>query len=183
MSENSFAASPGQTIGPFFHYALPYEGGGQLVPPAAPGSVFLHGTVFDGAGEPVPDALVEIRQADPHGHVPRREGSLHRDGHFTGWGRAATNASGRYLFTTLTPGPVHGGAAFFGITLFARGLLDRLFTRAYLPGESDAFTRSLTDAERSTLQIEADAEGGLRFDIHLQGPGETVFLTFPRHAA
>jgi len=174
--------TPGQTVGPFFHDALPYARGGDLVPPGSPGAVRLHGTVRDGNGSPLPDALVEVRQADADGRVPRSEGSLNRDGRFTGWGRAATDASGRYLFTTVEPGGVDGGAAFFAVTVFARGLLDRLFTRAYLPGEHDAFLGALPDHERRTLQAVREDDGSLRFDVRLQGDGETVFLRFPGHA-
>lgn len=177
--------TPGQTVGPFFHFALPYDGGAHLVPPGTPGAVRLHGTVYDGAGVPVPDALVEVRQAGADGTVPRVEGSLARDGRFTGWGRAATDASGRYAFTTLVPGRPRGqhgdGAAFFAITLLARGLLDRLFTRAYLPGESDAFLAGLPAEDATTLRTTRDATGDLRFDIRLQGDRETVFLAHPRH--
>ena len=174
--------TPGQTVGPFFHDALPYAGGSDLVPPGMPGSVRLHGTVLDGHGTPLPDALVEVRQADGEGGVPRSEGSLSRDGRFTGWGRAATDASGRYHFTTVEPGGVDGGAAFFAVTVFARGLLDRLFTRAYLPGEHDAFLDAMPEDERRTLQAVRDDDGSLRFDVRLQGEGETVFLRFPGHA-
>ncbi|NYI46650.1 protocatechuate 3,4-dioxygenase alpha subunit [Nocardioides aromaticivorans] len=175
--------TPGQTVGPFFHYALPYDGGAHLVPPGTPGAVRLHGTVYDGAGVPVPDALLEIRQADAAGATPRVEGSLARDGRFTGWGRAATDAGGRYAFTTVAPGGVRGGAAFFAVTVFARGLLDRLFTRAYLPGESDAFLAGLAPEDAATLQVVRDEAGDLRFDVHLQGERETVFLAYPRHRA
>ncbi|MCR1785734.1 protocatechuate 3,4-dioxygenase subunit alpha [Nocardioides carbamazepini] len=190
MSE-TLAPTPGQTIGPFFHDALPYPGDSLLVPPGSAGAVRLHGTVYDGSGAPVPDALVELRQADPAGRVPRVEGSLRRDGRFTGWGRAATDAAGRYAFTTVTPGGADGGAAFFAVTVFARGLLDRLFTRAYLPGESDAFLAGLPADDAATLRVLRDTRpgagtgagpGDLRFDIHLQGERETVFLRYPRHA-
>lgn len=176
MSE--LLTTPGQTVGPFFHDALPYDGGSMLVPAGSPGAIRLHGTVYDGLGDPVPDALLELRQADQGGRVPQVEGSLRRDGRFTGWGRAATDASGRYAFTTVLPG---GSARFFGMTLFARGLLDRLFTRAYLPGESDAFLSSLPADERATLQVVAEGDGSYRFDVHLQGDQETVFLRYPRH--
>lgn len=173
--------TPGQTIGPFFHYALPYDDGAHLVPPGTPGAIRLHGTVYDGAGVPVPDALIEIRQADADGTAPRVEGSMARDGRFTGWARAATDAGGRYAFTTVAPAGVDGGAAFVAVTVFARGLLDRLFTRAYLPGESDAFLAGLSPDEAATLRATTDADGDLRFDIHLQGDRETVFLAYPRH--
>ncbi len=179
------APTPGQTVGPFFGFGLPYDRSHELVPPASADSVRLHGTVYDGDGQPVPDALLELRQAAPDGTVPRAEGSLRRDGTvFTGWGRAATDAGGRYSFTTVAPGPTRpGSAVFFALVVFARGLLDRLFTRAYLPGDatdSDPFLAALTADERSTLLIEPDADG-LCFDVHLQGPRETVFVAFPGH--
>jgi protocatechuate 3,4-dioxygenase alpha subunit len=188
------APTPGQTVGPFFHDALPYARGPELVPPAAPGAVLLHGTVYDGEGRPVPDALVEIRQAGPDGTVPRVEGSLRRDGTaFTGWGRCATDAAGRYAFVTVEPGATAAAAApFFALVVFARGLLDRLFTRAYPPGaaaDADPFLAALDERDRrSLLAVREDTTGGarlpgLRFDVHLQGERETVFLTFPRDQA
>lgn len=179
---STLAPTPGQTVGPFFGQALPYAGGGDLVPPATPGAVRLHGLVYDGAGVPIPDALVEIWQAAPDGSIPRTEGSLHRDGwSFTGWGRSATDRNGHYSFSTVPPGPAADGEApFFSVAVFARGLLDTLFTRAYLPGDrlaSDPLLSSLPEDRRRTLVAEAD-ESGYRFDIHLQGEDETVFLTF-----
>lgn len=166
----SVVPTPGQTVGPFFHFALPFERGHQLVPPGTTGALRLHGTVHDGAGDPVTDALVEIRQAGADGHLPRAEGSLCRDHTaFTGWGRAATDAGGRYSFTTVEPG---GERPFFSVLVLARGLLDRLFTRAYLPE---------VDQDDPTLAVVRETDGSLRFDIHLQGPRETTFLTFPGH--
>jgi protocatechuate 3,4-dioxygenase alpha subunit len=172
--------TPGQTVGPFFGYALPYDGDAALVPAGTPGAVRLSGRVLDGAGDPVPDALVELWQPDADGIVPREPGSLRRDGFaFTGWGRAATDDTGRYSFTTLTPGPTAPGAApYFALAVFARGLLDRLFTRAYLPGSSpddDALLASVPEDRRATLVARAD-EHGYAFDIRLQGEQETVFL-------
>jgi protocatechuate 3,4-dioxygenase beta subunit len=103
--------TPGQTVGPFFGYALPYPGDSELVPSGHRDAIRLHGTVYDGAGEPIPDALVEIWQADQHGGVPQAEGSLRRDGHsFTGFGRAAVDATGHSSFTTVQPGPAQEGA-------------------------------------------------------------------------
>jgi protocatechuate 3,4-dioxygenase alpha subunit len=178
--------TPGQTVGPFFGYGLPYDGGEVLVDPHHPAAVRLFGTVLDGAGNAVPDALIEIWQPDGAGRVPHEGGSLRRDGvTFTGWGRAATNALGRYAFVTVRPGATEeGAAAFFAVTVFARGLLDRLFTRAYLPGQpalaQDPLLVSLSAAERETLMTE-DTDVGLRFDIRLQGERETVFLRYPGH--
>jgi len=175
--------TPGQTVGPFFHYGLSYEGGAELVPAGHADAIRLHGTVRDGAGDPVPDALIEIWQADPEGRIVQEPGSLHRDGWtFTGWGRAATDVAGHYSFSTLLPGATDVGAApFFAVTVFARGLLDRLFTRAYVPQHptvaDDALLASLPTDRRDTLIATADASGFV-FDIHLQGERETVFLTF-----
>ncbi len=98
------APTPGQTVGPFFGYALPYDGGDRLVPLGHPGAIRLHGIVYDGAGVAIPDALIEIWQADDKGSIVAEPGSLRRDGYtFTGWGRAATDNTGRYSFTTLLP--------------------------------------------------------------------------------
>jgi protocatechuate 3,4-dioxygenase alpha subunit len=180
------ACTPGQTVGPFFVLALPYPGGSGVVDDAHPEAVRLHGTVYDGAGDGVPDALVELWQPDSAGRIPRVAGSLRRDGAgFTGFGRAATDADGHYGFTTLTPGSVVAGRSpFFAITVFARGLLNRLFTRAYLPDgdlDTDPLLANVDAGRRATLVCVAESASGrpaYRFDIHLQGRNETVFLTY-----
>jgi protocatechuate 3,4-dioxygenase, alpha subunit len=178
--------TPGQTVGPFFSFALVQDDGAHLVPPGHPEAIRLTGRVLDGAGEPVPDALVEIWQAAPDGTVVREPGSLNRDGFtFTGWGRAPTDRTGRYTFTTLRPGATAPGAAsYVAVAVFARGLLDRLLTRAYLPGDdaalaADPLLASVEEGRRATLVATAD-EHGLVFDIRLQGEGETVFLDHRR---
>ena len=177
-----FACTPGQTVGPFFGLGL--TGGGDLVGAAHPQAVGLHGTVYDGAGHGVPDALVELWQPDGAGRIPRLAGSLRRDGPaFTGWGRSVTDAAGRYGFTTVAPGSAGGGRPpFFAITVFARGLLHRLFTRAYLPGgdlEADPLLSTVDAARRSSLLCVAETGSvAYRFDIRLQGPNETVFLEY-----
>jgi protocatechuate 3,4-dioxygenase alpha subunit len=181
--------TPGQTIGPFFHFALPFDRDRELVPPASPRAVLLHGYVYDGEGAGLQDAMLEIRQADATGAIPAVEGSMRRDGRtFTGWGRSHTDPTGHYWFSTLEPGPTaEGSLPFFAVTVFARGLLNRLFTRAYLPAPEEAlaadpFLGTLSADERAGLVATRDpATGGLRFDVHLQGEGETVFLSFPRH--
>jgi protocatechuate 3,4-dioxygenase, alpha subunit len=176
------APTPAQTVGPFFGYALPFAGCDELVPPGSAGAISLHGTVFDGAGAPVPDALIEIWQADPRGVAPTATGTLHRSGGFTGFGRAETDRDGRYALTTLTPG---GATPFFAVTVLARGLLNRLFTRAYVPSDAlaaDRFLAALPPERRRTLIATRD-DDGLRFDIRLQagpdGAEETVFLAYP----
>jgi protocatechuate 3,4-dioxygenase, alpha subunit len=180
------AYTPGQTVGPFFGYSLPYPHGNELVPPGHPRAIRLHGTVRDGDGSPVPDALLEIWQPDAGGRLSREPGSRNRDGYtFTGWGRAPTDNAGRYTFTTVEPGPTEPArAAFIAVAVFARGLLDRLFTRVYPPPAgsrddvalaADPLLTSLPPDRRRTLIAERD-EHGLRFDVVLQGDGETVFL-------
>jgi protocatechuate 3,4-dioxygenase alpha subunit len=171
--------TPGQTVGPFFGYALPYDGGEDLVPAHHPNAVRLHGTVYDGDGTAIPDSLVEIWQADADGTIPDARGSLTRDGYtFTGFGRSATTRDGGYSFTTVEPGAVGDAAPFFACIVFARGLTDKLHTRIYLPDADDGFLRSLPAERRATLIARRQSDGSLHHDIHLQGEEETIFLDF-----
>ena len=127
--------------------------------------------------QPVPDALLELWQLDEAGSVVQQEGSLRRDGWtFTGWGRASTDDTGSYTFTTLKPGAEPGKAAFFAVTVFARGLPNRLFTRAYLPQDAaaldaDPLLSSLPEPERATLMSQSD-EGGSPVRHRPPGRGE-----------
>ena len=191
--DGTLIPTPGQTIGPFFGYAngyeqvhLPWRDGHQLVPAGRADAMRLFGTVYDGNGDPIPDAMIEIWQADAEGVISQEDGSLVQDGFtFTGWGRASTRTDGGYDFVTLRPGPVDGGAPFFALTVFARGLLNRLFTRIYLPGYGDAqaadpLLSGLPEDRRRTL-LAREEDGDLVWDLHLQGPEETLFLTYPRH--
>lgn len=180
------ACTPGQTVGPFLDLGLPFSGDSLIVDPGHPEAIRLHGTVYDGAGAAVEDALVELWQPDSAGEVVRQAGSLRRDPMaFSGWGRCATDAAGSYSFTTLTPGSaIAGRPPFFALTVFARGLLDRLFTRAYLPGaeaHSDPLLAAVAAERRPTLLCVTENNGAAyRFDIHLQGPTETVFLAYSK---
>ncbi|ALG27948.1 protocatechuate 3,4-dioxygenase [Glutamicibacter halophytocola] len=187
--ELKLVPTPGQTVGPFYGYALPYDKDNELVNQGHPNSVRLHGVVYDGKGEAIPDALLEIWQADEQGNVVSREGSLVRDGYtFTGWGRTAVDNAGHYTFTTLNPGATEAGKApFIMLTVFARGLMNRLFTRIYLPEDaealaSDPLLSSLSEAERKTLIATREDDGSLRLDLRLQGEEETVFLSYPRES-
>ena len=177
--------TPGQTVGPFYGYALPFEKDNELLAPGSPGSIRLQGTVYDGAGETVPDAILEIWQPDADGKIVQKTGSLVRDGYtFTGWGRGSVGYSGVFTFTTVNPGPTGPGAApFISVAIFARGLTNRLFTRIYLPENEEALAKdpllsSLDPERRKTLIARRDRDGGLTWDIRLQGEGETVFLDF-----
>jgi protocatechuate 3,4-dioxygenase, alpha subunit len=173
--------TPSQTVGPFFAFALPYEGGEHVVPPDRPGAIRIAGAVIDGAGEPVSDALIEIWQADPAGRYAHPEDPRCDEAAFTGFARCPTDAEGRFEFITVKPGPVPPQAPHINVTVLARGLLKQLVTRIYFPDEeaaniTDPLLTSISDpAVRATL-IARPRNGALRFDIHLQGEHETAFL-------
>jgi protocatechuate 3,4-dioxygenase alpha subunit len=170
--------TPSQTVGPFFAMGLDYPAGREVAPAGHPETITLHGGVYDGAGDPVPDALLEFWSG-----VPPIPGSMSRDGLAdTGFGRVATDDAGHYLLRALPPvRPVGGGPAHYAVVLFARGLSWHLFTRVYLPGDvagdaGDPLLDQVPADRRSTLIAVAESEKVYRFDVRLQGVGETVFL-------
>jgi len=176
--------TPGQTVGPFFAFGLQYDGMREAAHPYSPGAVMLSGRVLDGAGAPVPDALVEIFGADADGSVPTARGALQRDERgFTGFGRAPTDDEGRFYFWTREPGATAGAAPFFATVVFARGLPRHLHTRIYVPVDdaalaADPLLARLDERERATLVATRTDDGNLVHDIHLQGERETVFLGY-----
>ncbi|MYS94416.1 MULTISPECIES: protocatechuate 3,4-dioxygenase subunit alpha [Streptomyces] len=190
----SVLPTPSHTVGPFYGHALPFRGGEDVAPLGHPDTVTLHGYVTDGAGDPLPDALIELWGADPDGNVPTADGSMRRDPasggflgrngvEFTGWGRIQTDANGHWYARTLRPGARGRSAPYISVCVFARGLLVHLYTRIYLPGDdavlaADPLLSRLEDGRRETLIAVAEAAGTYRFDIRLQGEGETVFLEF-----
>jgi protocatechuate 3,4-dioxygenase alpha subunit len=179
--------TPSQTIGPFFAVGLPWPDGPEVVADGTPGACWIGGRVLDGAGDPVPDALVETWQADPQGrfaHPDDPRGPAAPG--FRGFGRCPTDAEGRWAVRTVKPGPLPGlgggvEAPHLNVSVFARGLLGRLVTRVYFPDEpeanaADPLLGSIPDrAVRDRLVAVADGDR-LRFDIHLQGDQETPFL-------
>jgi protocatechuate 3,4-dioxygenase alpha subunit len=168
--------TPSQTAGPFLSIGLLRDlVPAVLVDPGDPRAIRIHGRLLDGAGDAVPDGMVEIWQAG--------EAGAHDSA--AGFGRSGTIEDGRFTFVTVKPGPVawpEGGVQaphiVFGI--FARGLLKRVVTRMYFPDEAgandaDPVLRGLSLAQRETL-IAVPEDSGLRFDIRLQGPRQTTFF-------
>jgi len=183
--------TPSQTIGPFFHDTLLDRDYSELVSLDHPEGIRIEGTVYDGAGEIVTDAMVEIWQANRAGrynHPADDRSSLSLDEDFSGFGRSGTDAGGAFSFLTLKPGPVPGPggevqAPHVVVSLFARGLLKRLVTRIYFPDEQEAnaadpVLSSIEDQELRRTLIARNEGDALRFDIHLQGEGQTAFFVF-----
>ncbi len=156
--------TPSQTIGPFFRFGLDWMDRSNVVAPGSPGVLELRGVVYDGEGLGVPDGLIELW------HTPHFE-------------RALTDADGSYRVTTVKPEVAPAGQApHIDVSLFARGLLQRLVTRIYFPDEAAANASdpvlSRVPADRRATLVATACAGALRFDIHLQGPEETVFLAY-----
>jgi len=173
--------TPSQTVGPYFALAVPWPGRTAAFPPETPGRrILIEGRVLDGDGVPVSDALLETWQASPAGRYLTEPS--HEPG---GLARAVVDGAGAWAIETLMPGPVVGPggstqAPHLLVSVFARGLLVRLVTRIYFPDagdlSADPVLRQVPPARRSTLVASAIAQDRYRFDIVLQGPGETVFF-------
>ncbi|MFE6622650.1 protocatechuate 3,4-dioxygenase subunit alpha [Streptomyces sp. NPDC008086] len=186
--------TPSHTVGPFYGHALPFPGGGDIAPVGHPAGIALQGYIYDGEGNPLPDAFLELWSADPDGNVPQVDGSIRRDPasggylgrngvEFTGWGRIQTDANGHWTARTLRPGARGQSAPYISVCVFARGLLVHLYTRIYLPGDdaalaADPLLTRVPAERRDTLVAREQRDGTYRFDIRLQGEGETVFLEF-----
>jgi protocatechuate 3,4-dioxygenase alpha subunit len=167
--------TPSQTVGPFFSFGLCDRITNLVVPEGSEGAIRIVGSVLDGAGDGVPDAMVEIWQAAP-------DGAYRSD---FGWARSGTDAEGGFSFVTVKPGPVATEAGLLAphlsVLVFARGLLKPVLTRMYFPDEPDANAADPVlagvpgGAARATLVAVPDP-AGLRFDIRLHGEGETAFF-------
>ena len=186
--------TPSQTVGPFFHLGLARPEWSDLAADDPEGQrIAIEGRVTDGDGAPVPDAMLEVWQANAAGrynHPDDRQTDKPLDPHFRGFGRVATDADGQFRIVTIKPGPVPGRgnalqAPHINVALFARGLLIHLFTRIYFADEpanaSDPLLSSIDDAAvRDTLVARPDSAAGIppvyRWNIVMQGDGETAFL-------
>jgi protocatechuate 3,4-dioxygenase alpha subunit len=190
--------TPSQTVGPFFKYGLTPNGQydwndaftNNLVTPDVSGErLRVEGRVFDGDGQPVPDCMLEIWQADAQGRFsdPQDKRAL-PNSTFKGFGRCGTDANGDYAFDTIRPGLVPDAdgkpqAPHLLLAIFARGMLLHLYTRIYFEGEAGNATDSvmaLVPAARRTALIATRQPGNgtavYRFDVRLQGKDETVFF-------
>jgi protocatechuate 3,4-dioxygenase alpha subunit len=181
--------TPSQTVGPFLHLVLAEPDDVNVVPPGTPGAIRVGGTVVDGDGQVVADALVETWQADEAGRFdhpenPRGPARSAVPG-FRGFGRCPTGPDGAWAVHTIKPGPVREpdgtiSAPHLAVSVFARGLLDRLVTRCYFADEveanaADPVVAGLPDDDRAAL-LAIPGPDGYRFDIRLQGARETVFF-------
>jgi protocatechuate 3,4-dioxygenase alpha subunit len=207
-----FGQTPSQTVGPFFHYGLPWKGGADLVgqsdmgarpelfpeahyvlnlaPPKGAVSgqtIILEGVVHDASGAPVPDAMIEIWQANAAGRYASPDDDrteIPLDEGFIGFGRASTSEEGLYRFRTVLPGSVPGPgnslqAPHIAVSVFGRGLIKRLVTRIYFAGQEANETDpilALVPIERRDTLIARKVDDAWRFDIVLQGEAETVFF-------
>ena len=179
-----------QTVGPFFSIGLTRMKHDDLVSAGTSGErVVIEGRVLDGDGKPVPDAIIEIWQANSYGKYAHPEDQQDKpvEPSFSGYGRVPTDDDGKFRFTTIKPGPVPDldgklQAPHIVVSVFARGLLRRLVTRIYFPDEPATaadFVLNLVEASRRETLIAkkiAGASGTLKWDVVLQGPNETVFF-------
>jgi protocatechuate 3,4-dioxygenase alpha subunit len=188
-------ATTWQTVGPFFRIGLEPLYIDDLTAPGIPGErVEIAGRILDGDGQGVPDAVVEIWQADAQGKYPEQENvdtktnkSAHSESIFRGYGRVATEPDGSFHFATIKPGrvPAPDGtlqAPHLAVSIFMRGLLRRLVTRLYFPGDStnsQDFILNMVDPDRRATLIakkSARRDDVLEWSVVLQGPHETVFF-------
>jgi len=186
----SLQATTSQTVGPYFKIGLQWLNCDNLAPDGVTGErVAIQGRVVDGDGVPVPDALLEIWQANAHGKYAHAEDTQDKplDPAFRGYGRVPVDKGGVFRFATIKPGPVPGPegkeqAPYLVISVFMRGLLKRLVTRMYFPGDPRNVTdpiMNLVDPERRTTLIAntvAGQPGLLEWNVVLQGVDETVFF-------
>jgi protocatechuate 3,4-dioxygenase alpha subunit len=176
-----------QTAGPFFRIGLNYrQTQNNLVNENTSGErITLSGVVYDGDGQPIPDAMIEIWQPDANGifNHPLDPRQAQADPHFRGFGRAENRNAGKYEFKTIKPGGRDGMPPYINVQIFARGMLIHALTRIYFSDEpanaEDPILNTVAPERRHTLIATREESGGspvYRFDIHMQGKDETVFF-------
>ncbi|HEX6609362.1 MAG TPA: protocatechuate 3,4-dioxygenase subunit alpha [Hyphomicrobiaceae bacterium] len=185
--------TPSQTVGPFFSFGLAPEQYGYNFRSIAGSAVADDGTagtririvgrVFDGEGQPLNDALIEIWQADAEGRYAHPADPRSSNAAFKGFGRTGTGTDpeSRFVFDTVMPGSVAGQAPHINVIVLARGMLNHLYTRLYFEDQAEANARdpilqSVPAERRTTLLARRDGATTYRFDIRLQGDAETVFF-------
>jgi protocatechuate 3,4-dioxygenase, alpha subunit len=186
----SLQATTWQTVGPFFRIGFSWLYQDDLAGPGVSGErVEIAGRILDGDGNPVPDGVIEIWQANSQGKYAHPGDPLEKptEEGFTGYGRIPTDNAGRFRFTTIKPGRVPGPdgklqAPHLEVSVFTRGLLRRLITRIYFPDEpsnTEDFALNLVEPVRRATLIAKKTHGrtgGLEWDVKLQGEEETVFF-------
>jgi protocatechuate 3,4-dioxygenase alpha subunit len=184
----SLQTTSSQTIGPYLHIGLTWLTIDNLAGPGVTGDkVSIEGRIFDGEGNILPDAMVEVWQADAQGHYAHpADGRPLKSNSFRGFGRCPTGHDGTFKIVTLKPGPLPFGdgrveAPHIDVSVFSRGMLDRSVTRIYFPDEAetnaaDPVLQAVPEQRRATLIAVPAGENLLRFDIRMQGPDETVFF-------
>ena len=208
-----FGQTPSQTVGPYFHYGLAWKGGADLVQRSEMGArldlippehyvlggsnvtgtpqgevILVAGCIYDADGKPVPDAMIELWQANAAGRYASPDDvreDVPLDQHFVGFGRSSTDVEGVYRFRTIRPGRVPGPgntlqAPHLALSVFARGVIKRLPTRLYFAdgegNDSDPILTLVPEERRHTLIAQRKPDGTWWLDIHLQGTNETVFF-------
>ena len=184
-------ATTSQTVGPYFKIGLSPLYRNELVGPETPGErVTIQGRVLDGEGKPVPDAVLEIWQADARGEYCRAETVETSDPRvFSGFGRIPTDENGSFHFLTIKPGSTPGPdgsrqAPHLAVSIFMRGLLTRLVTRLYFAGDArneDDLVLKAVDKDRRVTLLAVPIEGKqavVEWNVCLQGKNETVFFDF-----
>ena len=182
--------TPSQTVGPFFAYSLTaaqygydYNSivNGSLHGDDTEGSrIYITGSIYDGEGHPIPDALIELCQADATGNnTPQYPDNPIST--FKGFGRLGTGTQRehRFTFSTVKPGAVNGQATHIDVILFMRGSLHGLYTRIYFddePNNHDPLLKEVDEARRHTLIAKRQDKNTYRFDVYMQGENETVFF-------
>jgi protocatechuate 3,4-dioxygenase alpha subunit len=169
------ARTPSQTVGPFFSMVLPWVDGGKVSFAESGNRISIEGRVLDGVGAPIGDALVETWQLSPAGATPASSSGAARP---HGFGRVPTAPDGTFRIETSIPG---GAAPCLEVTILARGLMKPLRTRVYIAPESKVRAEPLlaaiaTSPRLATLIAQPDGVGRYRWDVRLQGEGETVFF-------